>query len=108
MSSLEFWLIVIFATYRLTNMLNWERGLFGVFDILRKWAGIQPVNQPPDYYAEPVAKNELGKAILCFACLSVWVALLVYMTYDRLHPLWIVLAISGATMKLGEWRAEND
>lgn len=99
--------IIILATYRLTNMLNWERGLFAVFERFRSAIGVQPLNVAPEFYAEPYAKNELGKAVICFACLSVWTALVVYVTYDLFFGLWVVLAISGAVMKLGEWKKEN-
>lgn len=71
-SLLEIALLSLLATYRLTAMLNNEAGPADLFTRLRARAGVQF-----DKYSNPFGTNWLSKGILCFYCLSVWIATLI-------------------------------
>lgn len=55
------WLRLILATWRLSTLLTLERGPYAVFKRLR----------------DENADNEVGKALECFYCTSIWSAVLV-------------------------------
>ena len=62
-------LIDTLATWRLTSLLYREEGVFSIFDRARDFVGIR-YNE----YNVAYADNEVGKAFLCFWCLSIWVS----------------------------------
>jgi hypothetical protein len=61
-------IILILTTWRLTSLLTSEDGPFGIFERLRKLAGVRY-----DGDGLPFATNEVAKAFTCPWCLSVWV-----------------------------------
>jgi hypothetical protein len=61
-------LLRILATWRLTSLFVDERGPFDIFGKIRDLAGIKY-----DEYSRPCADTEIGKALLCPWCTSVWV-----------------------------------
>ncbi len=63
-------LIGILATWRLTSLLHSEEGPFEVFARLRDWAGVKY-----DEQSQPVSEKQIGKALACFWCCSIWGAL---------------------------------
>lgn len=82
------WLKLASATWRLTYMLKYERGLFGLAESLR--------GQVSD-------DSEAGQALDCFFCFSVWCALIVVLL-DWICPVLVdVLALSGGAIALDRW-----
>lgn len=63
-------LLGILATWRLTKLLKEERGPYEILARLRQWVGVRY-----DVYSTAYSDNELGRAFLCFWCLSLWIAL---------------------------------
>lgn len=70
MTHLELTIIALFATYRLTQLLNNESGPRDIFVRLRSRLGVKF-----DEYSNPYGTTWVADAILCFYCLSIWVAL---------------------------------
>lgn len=69
LNPLEIGLILLLAIYRWTQMLNNEAGPAHIFERLRTRAGVRM-----DKYSNPYGTNWIAEGILCFYCLSVWVA----------------------------------
>lgn len=72
MTLLEIGIVALLATYRFTFMLNSENGPADIFGRWRTWMGVQY-----DAHSRPIGTNWRAEAILCFYCLSVWIATLV-------------------------------
>lgn len=66
----ELFFIALLATYRLTIMLNSESGPGDIFGHLRARMGVQY-----DEHSNPYGTNWIAEGVLCFFCLSVWIAL---------------------------------
>lgn len=60
-------LLGILATWRLTSLLNRERGPYDILVKFRKLLGVRF-----DEYSEPYATKNLAEGVLCFRCCSVW------------------------------------
>jgi len=81
----ELFIIGTLATYRWTAMLNNEAGPGDIFGKLRTRLGVKF-----DQYSNPYGTNWISEGMLCFYCLSVWVALfisgiiVVFIIYGRL------------------------
>lgn len=101
----DFYLIVILvlATWRLTSFLHAERGPFDIFVRIRTRFGIVhddehfPVGYPDTF---------IGNLMACYWCLSVWVAIGVWIAY-LLFPIGTLIlctpfAISGGAIMLSE------
>lgn len=69
LSLLEIGIIALLATYRLTFMLNSEAGPANIFTRFRTRIGVTY-----DSYSNPVANNWFAEGVLCYFCLSVWIA----------------------------------
>jgi hypothetical protein len=69
MSLLELFCIAMLATYRLTSMLHEEAGPADIFTNWRTSIGVRF-----DQYSNPYGTNWFAKGVLCFYCLSVWIA----------------------------------
>ena len=69
MNLLEIGVIATLATYRLTFMLNNEAGPADIFGRLRTRIGVKY-----DEHSNPYGTNWVADGVLCFMCLSVWVA----------------------------------
>ena len=104
---LEITLIAAFAVYRLTLMLNAERGPGDIFERLRVWIGVKV-----DQYSNPYGTNWLSSGVLCFYCLSVWIAFgvtalaLVALLANRTDiAFWLLFpfALSGVAVFLKKW-----
>jgi len=65
-------LIMAFATYRLSYMIHTERGPADIFGRFRTRIGVKF-----DTYSAPYATNWVAEGVLCFYCLSVWVGMLI-------------------------------
>jgi hypothetical protein len=72
MNLLEIGLIALLATYRITFMLNSESGPGDIFTRLRTRLGVTY-----DEYSRPVTSNWIAEGVLCYFCLSVWMAFVV-------------------------------
>lgn len=91
--------INILATWRITHFLNREDGPYNLGNRMRQATG--------QYYTEAsecTATNEIGKALCCFHCTSVWVALGVVLLQTGKFDLMKVFAVSAAAILLDEWR----
>ena len=69
MNLLEIGVIATLAVYRLTFMLNSEAGPADIFGRLRTRLGVRF-----DEHSNPYGMNWVAEGVLCFMCLSVWVA----------------------------------
>lgn len=105
--STELIIIALLAVYRLTQMFNNEAGPADIFGRLRTRIGVTF-----DEYSNPVASNWLADGVLCFYCLSVWVAfgvtILVIAAVLLNRPdvaQWILFpfAISGGAVFMKKW-----
>lgn len=103
----ELLLIAALAVYRLTYMLNAEAGPGDIFGRLRARVGVKY-----DQYSNPQGTNWISEGILCFYCLSVWIAFAVTVLVaigiilNRLDlALWVLFpfAISGGAVFLKKW-----
>jgi len=86
-STLEAWLIASFAVWRLTHLLYAEEG---PWDLARAWRA-------------RLAAGPLARAVDCFNCLSLWVALPFAAWVAALAGHWLVVfaawpALSGAAI----------
>lgn len=72
--------ITVIGVWRLTHMFNQEAGPWDIFIRLRDRLGV----------------GVLGKAMDCIACMSVWLACMVYIPGIRYFM--IIMAISGMVM----------
>lgn len=82
-------LIDSLATWRLTSLFHQEEGPFSFFDRLRDGIGIR-YNEYNIAYAD----NEVGKAFLCFWCLSVWASVVIRWIPDRIKYIMAVSAMA--------------
>lgn len=69
MTLLELSLIAMLSTYRLTLMLNSESGPAEIFSRIRTKLGVR-YNE----HSNPYGTNWVAEGVLCFYCLSVWIA----------------------------------
>lgn len=105
--TIELLLIALLATYRLTLMLNSEPGPADIFGRFRTRIGVTY-----DQYSNPVASNWVAEGVLCFYCLSVWIAfgvtalVVAAVLLNRLDVAqWILFpfAISGGAVFIKKW-----
>ena len=83
---------LILATWRLTYMLKYERGVFAIAETIRKQ--VQP-SETPD--------TELAKAFDCFFCLSVWIGAMM-LIIERFCPVLVdMLAVSAGAIGMDKW-----
>ena len=85
MGALEF-LVLGFATWRLSAMLSYEIGPFGIFFRLR---GLLGFNQF-DNGEEVAPETFFGNLFACVWCLSVWIAIGVWIAYRLWTPTLII------------------
>lgn len=104
---LEISIIAILAVYRITFMLHNESGPGDIFTRLRTRLGVRY-----DQYSNPQGTNWISEGILCFMCLSVWIATLITAALVLgaflrvLEAILIVLApfaFSGGAIFLKKW-----
>lgn len=90
MDSFYFHFMVALATWRLSTLLTFdvvslqgERGLFGIFDLIRRILGINRIKF--DEMSKPIYPNELIRMLSCLWCTSVTVGFLFSMLqYEQL------------------------
>jgi len=85
--------ILALATWRLSHMVSIEDGPGLVFHRLRVRAGAFKTIK-----AEWLSDTFLGQFLICPLCVSVWIALILYLVSPILPGLWfvvVILAISG-------------
>lgn len=77
------------VTWRMTALLAYERGPFGVFDVFRRF----------------MARIGLGRLVGCFHCLGLWVAAGMALIIYRLEASTILfwLALAGAVSISERW-----
>lgn len=105
--SIELLIVAFLAIYRLTLMLNSEPGPGDIFGRFRTFIGVRF-----DQYSNPIATNWVAEGVLCFYCLSVWIAfgvtalVIVAVVVDRLDVAqWILFpfAASGGAVFMKKW-----
>lgn len=105
-SGLDF-IILGFATVRLSYMIMWERGPWNLFVRLRTWAGIEHEDGVSVVYPDTFS----GRLLQCIYCLSVWVAVLLFLAELVIPWSRIVVAplgISGLALLIyAWWQREN-
>lgn len=113
-SLLEITLIGLLAVYRITFLLKAagsgegaEPGPGHVLDKIRTWIGVRY-----DEHTRPVATNWRAEVLLCFLCLSVWIAfgvvalIAIGLLTNRLDLVMVALlpfALSGGSIFLKKW-----
>lgn len=73
MTLFEVFIIASLATYRITTMLNNEKGPGDIFGKFRVRIGVRY-----DEYSNPFGTNWIAEGVLCFYCLSVWIGFAIY------------------------------
>lgn len=96
-------IIMILAVWRLTSLLHTERGPFNIFVKIRTKFGVTHDNE---HFPIGYPDTFIGNLIACYWCLSVWVAIGVWVTY-LLFPkvtliLYVPFAISAGAIILNE------
>lgn len=86
-------LILVFATWRLTSIINRE---FIAWPLRKLLGATRDVATGLESYPDTV----YGYLISCFKCLSVWMALLVLIVWLIYPPILYPLALSGAALLL--------
>jgi hypothetical protein len=69
MDNLLFHIAIGLATWRLSTLLISERGMFGIFEFIRKVLGENKITY--DEMSKPTYPNELVAMLQCFFCTSV-------------------------------------
>lgn len=67
-------IVLILATFRLSALLVWDKGPFGVFQKIRELAGIEYVETELAHPLKIVPETFLAELFDCIRCVSVWVA----------------------------------
>ena len=89
---------LILATWRLTYMLRYERGLFGMGQSFREVVAPSVANNEPP-------ETELEQAVDCFYCFSVHIALMV-LILERVYPVLVdILALSSGAIAMEKWNS---
>lgn len=92
-------LVIVAATWRLTNLLNREDGPWAVFVRLRHCLGAE--EGVGGVMAEP---GTLAELIVCHYCLSMWVPLVIFALWIWAPPVVWVLAVSAGSIWIHEGR----
>lgn len=87
------------VTWWLTNFLVRESGPYNFGNRLRHSLGLFY-----DEYSECQGKNQIGKALCCFHCTSLWVAIGVIWAQLGYIDIWRALMVSAAVILLDDWR----
>lgn len=89
---------LILATWRLSYMVQSERAPFGVMEHVRRTVAPNVEdNKPPE--------TEIEKALDCFYCTSIWIALIIIIL-DRICPVLVdVLALSAGAIAVDRWNS---
>lgn len=107
MMTFDLFIIAGLATYRLALMFNAESGPGDIFGRFRTAIGVKY-----DENSHPYGTNWLSEGVLCFYCLSVWMAtlitlwLLLWDAFNRVDiALWTLVpfALSSGAILLREW-----
>lgn len=103
----ELIVIAALAVYRITAMLNSEAGPADIFGRFRTRIGVKF-----DEHSNAYGSNWFADGVLCFYCLSVWIAfgvtalIVVAVLFNRLDVAqWILFpfAISGGAVFMKKW-----
>lgn len=104
---IEILLIAALSVYRISLMLNNEAGPADIFGRLRTRIGVKY-----DEHSSPYGSNWVAEGVLCFYCLSVWVAfgvtalIVVAVLLNRIDVAqWVLFpfAISGGAVFAKKW-----
>lgn len=91
--TLETFVILALATWRVAHLLVDETGPFEIFDWLRAQFGIR-VSEEGEFYLREGSDNQIGKMLLCLQCTSMWVGLL----FGVLYKLWPIFTFNLAVV----------
>lgn len=93
--SFEVLILIMLATWRLSHMLAYESGVFGVLSRLRFHAGAYP------HACDAQLQDGMITNILCCVnCLSLWVAPVVFLLWLYAPVFVWILAVSAGAMLL--------
>lgn len=96
------YLLLAFATWRISSLLVNEDGPYAMFARLRALVGVRHNDE-----FQPVAGNVVAGAFMCVWCMSVWVGLALSLLswFAPDVAAWIVLpmALSAAAIVIGKW-----
>lgn len=92
-------LLAVLATWRLTHFLHREDGPYNLGNRIRQAAGLFF-----DEQSQCQATTEVGKALCCFHCTSVWAAGIVTWVQTGKLDIVRIFAVSAAVIVLDEWR----
>ncbi len=84
------YIILAFATWRISSLLKREAGPWDIFDKVRNFLGVKY-----DEHSEPYGTSMLSKMVLCVWCNSVWVGGMWAILY-LISPLFVWLALPFA------------
>lgn len=98
--TLEWLIIGILATYRLTYLINSENAPFNLAGRFRTWIGIRY-----DERSQKVITNQFAEMVNCFYCLSIWMGLLVFIVLyvPAIQIVVLPFALSGGASMLKRW-----
>lgn len=108
MSKLLKFILLAFASWRLTSLVSMEDGPWDMFAKFRNFIGVRY-----DEYSQPtVFKNTFAKGIVCVWCASMWVAFAAafispYKPHHRRVPSFIINWLSISALIIGTDEAIN-
>ena len=89
-------LVLGLACWRLTSLINTESGPYNILARFRHVVGIEI-----DKFGQPYGKNQFAEMFSCSWCLSVWIGLLLGVTYYFWRDVWWIalpLALSAVAI----------
>lgn len=87
---------LILATWRLSYMVKHERAPFGIMEQFRQTVASNVADNK-------IPETEIEKALDCFYCTSIWIALII-LILDRICPVVVdVLALSAGAIAVEKW-----
>lgn len=88
-------IVLALATWRVSALLSYERGPFGVFVWLRSLFGIDPVSEAdPEPGSWP--ETEAALLLICGWCLSLWIGAALALAYFAFGSIVVWLALPFA------------
>ena len=106
MTALVMFVLLAFATWRLSYMLVWESGPLDILWKVRIWFGVgyDENGWPSVATTEKRWRRLFGGVLSCVWCLSVWISFVFcafYVGWKILFPVWW-FAVSGAAILINE------
>jgi len=100
--SMDFLLVLVLATWRISSLFVNEDGPFGMF---AKWRNLFGVRY--DEQSQPYGTSVLGELFSCIFCFSIWVGLILMIAYSY-YPNQTILAclpfaLSAGAIMVNKW-----